>query len=98
MQKSFENTDLLNYAYLSHAETFHHKIYFKKSVINTDLQAKSFKYQKLLNLRYQIFKNSNFRSQIFITENKYCQLFSLKWQAHFICFQETIGKRSSVKN
>ena len=50
MQKSFENTDLLSYACLPNLDTFHHEIYFKKSVINNDLQGKSFKYQKLLNL------------------------------------------------
>lgn len=31
MQKSFENTDLLNYAYLPNADTFHHKICLKIS-------------------------------------------------------------------
>ena len=41
----------------------------------------------------QVFQNSILclKAQILSSETKYCQLFFLKWQAHFIHFQENIS-------
>lgn len=40
----------------------------------------------------QIFQNSNFcfKAHLFFVGNKYCQLFPLKWQVHFVHFWQNV--------
>ena len=83
------DTGSLSFADLLIVDTFQLKISKKFTFINntTNLIRKVSKYWEVVKL---MFENS-----LFILSNKYCQLFSMRCQAHLICFWENVYKMST---
>lgn len=81
----WENIGSLRYAGLPNVDTFRYKIY-KNHIVS--FIRKDFKYWKFTSCRQ---KNSIFIWKLdFIAGNKHCPLFSMKWKAHIVYFQELV--------
>lgn len=74
------------------------KQYLKVIVINVIIHRirRAFIYWEVLNWWQRlIFQNWKLK---FIIDNEYCQSSSLKWQTHFVHFQENVWKYPSLNN